>query len=525
MKKELTLSEVKEMYSQEKCFETEKGFIINDRGKYNSGLTFIVDKQFNLDKKGKPMDPARFYEDKEITDNMNVDFDGSKIKFAFGDFWTNQKGTKCFRPKDPAEAKDMLLEVHWGGPFDRHRGLFTYDARHMEGVEFFQKSSSNGGGMGCDYYIVPVGFQNIIHDNEIDGNTKNNVNMQELYRTNAKPIKEKFSKLYKDEIQEADSYLKESIENRAAIMPKLQALNEDIKPFHTQKYSNYYISLVKCMEYDFEFKGHRYPYSEESLNEVKKDMESTKKWVLESEEQAHQKELCINEYKPRFEALKDTLESIGISIEVNTENMSVTIDEISNMPESSSSWMQHRSSEYKTFPLSKEGLEELNQHIYEKKEIIAEQEQVQANTERIQQILKDEKLPEELWGLFEGSEDLDSVIRNECKAINNAWKIEKDEMDMHELLTCGLDRRIGAIERVLEEAGGGHAKMHLSSQSLSRALARYMTEEREQEIEIGNDKKEFDWEDIEGMAAEPGKETDQDITGPDMEQKKDSYIH
>ena len=102
---------------------------------------------------------------------------------------------------------------------------------------------------------------------------------------------------------------------------------------------------------------------------------------------------------------------------------------------------------------------------------IAEEELRARNAERIRNLLASTELPEDLWFLFEGSEDLDSTIRKEVEAIMAAVTAEKDAMEIHELCYCGYDRRCDAIYRVLKRAGGGNAKINLGSQAASKTLA------------------------------------------------------
>lgn len=60
MKKTMTLAEAKVYYDEERCFETETGFLVNDFGKYRPNITFIVPKTYDLDKNGKPINPLHY---------------------------------------------------------------------------------------------------------------------------------------------------------------------------------------------------------------------------------------------------------------------------------------------------------------------------------------------------------------------------------------------------------------------------------------------------------------------------------
>lgn len=166
----MSLADVKEYFESIvywkncKIFETKETYGIIDRGKYNSGLTFIIPKSFNETKEGEAANPLRWFQNRYVTDNMNIDFDASEIYFMLGDYWVSKKDTNCFRPKSPKYAKHMLIKASWGGPFDHTRGYRGYRKQN-----YFRRALSNNGGMGNDFYVVPVGYAEKIYDPELDG--------------------------------------------------------------------------------------------------------------------------------------------------------------------------------------------------------------------------------------------------------------------------------------------------------------------------------------------------------------------
>ncbi|MDD4762087.1 MAG: hypothetical protein PHZ25_03650 [Candidatus Pacebacteria bacterium] len=177
-----TLEEVKRVLNTEKVFETSTSFGINMFGKYEPNITFILQKNFE----GKLL-VYRYDEPvKEMIRGMNVDFDGD-VSVLFGDFWKSRKsGGACFRPKPITEANHVLLKVSWGGAFSRNSGMRNHIP---EGALYYRRAKSNGGGAGCDYLVVPVGFFCVVHDAEIDGEEKP---PQTNFERRAKAVREKF---------------------------------------------------------------------------------------------------------------------------------------------------------------------------------------------------------------------------------------------------------------------------------------------------------------------------------------------
>ena len=173
----MSLGEVRDFYSPydatapSSVIETVTCFLVNRFGKYQPNLCFVIPKVFDMGIDGKVIDPLKGDRDEAVTGEMNIDFRSTKSyspKFIFGDYWVSKKGTRCFRPKRPKEAKHLLIEVDWGGPFGGPRGQTQAYASSV-GALYFRRASSNGGGVSKDYWVVPVGFKNRIVDPEIDG--------------------------------------------------------------------------------------------------------------------------------------------------------------------------------------------------------------------------------------------------------------------------------------------------------------------------------------------------------------------
>ena len=295
MKQTMTIVEAREMFG-ETCYETETGFLVNIFGKYCPNITFVVDKEVELDANGKPINPLHYSSDREVTDSMNMDFDGD-AEFMFGDFWCSKKGGVCFRPKNPKFAKDLLVRVSWGGCFNSHRGTYSDEANAIEGIKYFRRASSNGGGAGNDFWIVPVGFFRVLHIDEVDGETK--VDHTAEFERRAKAYREKHTKLQRETSESNDKAYKaklaaeeESRQAKAEFEPKFLALearfvgigwrmetasSEKAKVFEPyERYWNYHT-------YHEESK-HEFAYSEDGLKSCIAMLESKETEIREKRE-------------------------------------------------------------------------------------------------------------------------------------------------------------------------------------------------------------------------------------------------
>ena len=157
--KALSLVEAKKAYETEKVFETEKGFLVNMFGKYQPNVSFIVPKEHELDEKGNAVPYTVFIEDKDITSEMDMEWNGEP-EILFGDFWRSKKGGACFRPKAADKAQHILVKVHWGGSYR----LGTGRPEGIPGALYFHRSVSNQGALGYDYYVFPVGCKQFVSE-------------------------------------------------------------------------------------------------------------------------------------------------------------------------------------------------------------------------------------------------------------------------------------------------------------------------------------------------------------------------
>jgi hypothetical protein len=109
-------------------------YLINDYGKYQSGLSIIN----NI--------PLIEWIKKDAKD---FNLPEGNIEVVYGNFFISKKGTKCFEIKDKENAKHILISDDWGGAFNSYRGRTL----PQNGL-YFKRASSNGGGAGVDYAIL-----------------------------------------------------------------------------------------------------------------------------------------------------------------------------------------------------------------------------------------------------------------------------------------------------------------------------------------------------------------------------------
>lgn len=158
-----TLADVKAKYG-EKVIETGTSFVVNAYGKYQPNISFVLAKDFGDD----PLKYRSGAPTREMIAGMGFDFGTSEsgVSVLFGDFWSSKAGKPHFRPKSPQTATHVIVQANWGG-FSHPRTRGRWDA--PEGAAYFRRASSNGGGTGCDYYVLPVGYYLVVHDEELDG--------------------------------------------------------------------------------------------------------------------------------------------------------------------------------------------------------------------------------------------------------------------------------------------------------------------------------------------------------------------
>ncbi len=315
MKKTMTLAEVKAFFENDRCFETETGFLVNDFGKYRPNITFVIPKVFDLGKDGKPLNPIAYVKDPEVTGNMNLDFDGSPA-FIFGDFWRSKKGGACFRPKNPMQAKHLLIRVDWGGCFNNHRGNHSEEVQDINELLYFRRASSNGGGSGYDYWVLPVGYSRTLHLEEVDGNAKSNT---ESFEERAKVWRKKHADLQRKAVEEADSFLREKAASEEAskmakdkYLCRLTEIQAELAELsQPKKFGKYRVEEITLDESYFNVGWSKYLYSGESLAEAERHLSRMREWVTTEEARKQADADAKAEFEPDFLALASRFSDIG----------------------------------------------------------------------------------------------------------------------------------------------------------------------------------------------------------------------
>jgi hypothetical protein len=131
--------------------ELTNGEVLCNRfGKYQPNLCFVLNED-NI---------SLGWEDADK--NYNIDWDGDPVQLR-GDFWVSKKGTRCFRPKE--DGQHVLIRVDWGGCFNPTRGNEFNTVKDL--ALYAREASSNGGGSGYNFYVLPYGFRREVSLDEI----------------------------------------------------------------------------------------------------------------------------------------------------------------------------------------------------------------------------------------------------------------------------------------------------------------------------------------------------------------------
>lgn len=299
-----TLAEVKTILKTEMVFETETSFLVNDFGKYRPNITFVISKEFEGD-------PLAFRHEGpvgEMLADMNISFGGGTEVF-FGDFWISKKGGACFRPKGVAEAQHLLIRCGWGGAFSRTRGIGDAGT----GVIYSRRAGSNGGGMGYDYLVVPVGFYRSLHDAEIDGDA---AAAAPNFAERAKTIREQFAEYDREQAEKAEAVAKAKAEaeeaSRAAKLGelgvRLEAVNVRLEAMGEKP--------ILLEETTFTgFWSYKYLYTPQNVANIERKLEEAEREFRKKAE----KRLARAAFQLKFEAFKPRFEALGLAVEYSDD--------------------------------------------------------------------------------------------------------------------------------------------------------------------------------------------------------------
>ena len=128
-------------------------YLVNDYGKYCSGITFIIAP--------RDIPNYEYFTDRRLRESLNIFWDGTP-SFMYGNYWKSKKGSNCFAPCDKGHAKHLLIRLDWGGCFNSSRG-----STEVQNTLYSRRASSNGGGTGYSYYIIPIDSKNTYSEDDI----------------------------------------------------------------------------------------------------------------------------------------------------------------------------------------------------------------------------------------------------------------------------------------------------------------------------------------------------------------------
>jgi hypothetical protein len=116
----------------------EGSFLLNKYGKYQPNISFVLNEEKELDWK--------------TVSSSIFNLSNGNLSLITGDYWISKKGTNCFSPNE--KGKTILLRDNWSGCFNDYMGNQIFK---LSNRLYSHRASSNGGGNGCDYVIIPVG--------------------------------------------------------------------------------------------------------------------------------------------------------------------------------------------------------------------------------------------------------------------------------------------------------------------------------------------------------------------------------
>lgn len=305
---------MKELYGKEgHVIETVTSFRVCAHGKYGPKLTYVLEKSFRDD-------PLKFRKDNPTTKmvaGMNIRFNANEsyIQALFGDFWLSKAGKPHFRPKQPQVATHVLLRAGWGG-FGQSRTRGVWSA--PDGVVYFRRASSNTGGAGYDYYVVPIGYYLVVRDDELDGNTAVTVDFAKRAAEVRQSYREYDEMIAARKRAEAKAKADAEAASRRAkksFMPRLEALERRLSVLErTDK--------IIIHDSGFSFGSDRdLLFTEENLRMAERSVQLL-------EHQAEERK-AREAYMPLFDELKPHAEALGMTLEHSYERVYLSGDTFS----------------------------------------------------------------------------------------------------------------------------------------------------------------------------------------------------
>ena len=308
MKVRLTKEEMYALVDHRDVVDVGKEFLINHFGKYAPNVTYILAKEVWVDENGAPVCPIEMFPDKELGYSTNLIFDGNP-SFLFGDFWRSRKGGACFRPKDPEAAKHMLIRVDWGGSCNPTNGKSFAEAKAQAGEDllYFRRASSNGGGTGYDFWVLPIGYVAQRYIPGIDGPEAPG---KADWSQNAAWVRKEYQKRLDASRKRADQVMAErkaadekSAKARAAFLPRLNDLNATLDAVREEtKEARVEVSRIVVNDTSFYYHSKEYHFNEDSMLAVERRVDDTVRFARRiAAERAAQKE-AEDFWTPIFQA-------------------------------------------------------------------------------------------------------------------------------------------------------------------------------------------------------------------------------
>lgn len=305
-----TLADVKQKYG-EKVIETNKTFVVNAYGKYYPNISFVLPKDFS----GDPLEYRRDTPTKEMVANMGITFGTSEsgVSVLFGDFWLSRSDKPHFRPKSYKLATHVIIRADWGGfSYPGTRGRWSAP----DGVAYFRRASSNGGGTGYDYYVVPVGYR-LIHDEEMGGA----VGAVDSRRANA--IRRSYKEYDEAEARKAEAEARAKADAEAAsrkarpeLLPRLARAQARLDELKSGNPDTSYPTLEPG-ETTFKFGWSDKLYTEENVAEVERK-------IVHWEEQAVEELRRLaarTKFQPQYEVFSQRVEKLGLALNFSEEKV------------------------------------------------------------------------------------------------------------------------------------------------------------------------------------------------------------
>ncbi len=299
-KKKVTLEEAKEILGSDKIFYNgNRKFNVVDTGKYKSGITIEIPQEWNINKNRKPESPINYIVYRELTDGMNIDFNGDS-SILLGRYRLSKNGRPVFEITEPTKSKDILIKVSWGGAFNTTRGRYSNYAKEI-GAEFFTKRSSNGRGAGNDYWILPVDFVRDMESRDVSDI------LEDIQRQEDEMVIE-----IDDYIAREDLEIKNSIENKDRVYGQIQPIIQNIQTFNP--------------EFEFEIQAESFIYKEkkEGYSKTRRYSDALVSELNDILKKEKSEKNARDTYIPMYQEMKNTLSTLDISITYNNTDVTLT---------------------------------------------------------------------------------------------------------------------------------------------------------------------------------------------------------